>query len=571
MEHISKGKNHKKIRAIEILYILGLVGMFSLFFVISLTKEKPNQGNQTQTYQNITAMWTLDKEGTQEVDIKKLGEYMDEETGVLSIYYKVPQLSRDTCFLYRSKDVYTRVVVDGEVRYETSVCDSPYYNESPGNLWNVVDVRAEDSGKHLEIQITMVYDTNAITVDSLYLGDKANIIIGICEENKVGIISSMLLILLGIVLVGMDFLPTYGRAKKQHGLWWVGIYAFLTGFWSFIETNILQFFTDDMRILQLMDNMLAMFSTVPLVLYVNMELGILQNKIMRILTYLCASYGILCVVIQCSGVADMHSMLAPSSIFMVTTDFAMSIWLISKCFKLKKEGKTIINCALITFAVFFRSTCSALETVRSLRMDRLDRAGLIRVGMLVLCICFFIESQIETYRVIEQGLKYDLVSKLAYQDGLTSLGNRTSYLEALDQYKNNAKDIKQLGVVYLDINDLKKVNDNQGHEYGDKLIKAAAKIIEHSFGTYGDSYRIGGDEFCVLMTGSDVEEKYKAALKEFQTLTEEQNRKEKKYFTVHIAHGFAVCEDVSDEGIEQAIAKADSAMYQNKTKLKSKA
>ena len=60
-------------------------------------------------------------------------------------------------------------------------------------------------------------------------------------------------------------------------------------------------------------------------------------------------------------------------------------------------------------------------------------------------------------------------------------------------------------------------------------------------------------------------------MKEFQTLTEEQNRKEKKYLTVHIAHGFAVCEDVSDEGIEQAIAKADSAMYQNKTKLKSKA
>lgn len=565
---MSKEKIDKRVAILSFLYILGLLGMLSLVFAINITKSKPMQRENQPTYQNITAMWSLDKEGTKAADIKELGAYMDPETGVLSIYYLLPELNADTSLVYRSKDVYTRVLIDDEVLYETSVYDSPFYNKSPGNLWNMLNVGAKYSGKHLEIQITMVYDANAVTVDSLYLGDKADIIIGICADNSFGIVVSILLMLLGIVLVVIDFLPAYGRAKKRHGLWWVGLYALLTGLWGIIETNVIQFFVDDMRILQLMDNMLMVFSTVPLVLYIHSELGILQNKAMRILTYLSASYGVLCVLVQYSGVRDMHSMLAFTSVFSVTTDLMMSVWLISKCIKLKRSGNALINCLLITLGIILRSNCTVLETVRSLRADRLDRAGLIRVGMILLCVCFAIGSQIETYRIVEQGLKFDLVSKLAYSDGLTGLGNRTAYLESVETYKNIYKEFKQLGVVYLDVNDLKKVNDNLGHEYGDKLIRTAAKIIEDSFGAFGKPYRVGGDEFCVLMTGNNIEENYKKALVSFQELLEEENNKGTNEYTIRIAHGFSICEDVSENGVEEAIAKADSEMYKNKAMLK---
>ena len=565
---LSKEQIDKRVAILATLYILGLLGMLSLLFVINATKTKSVQGDNQPTYQNISTMWSLDKEGTETADIKELGEYMDPETGVLSIYYLLPEMDADTSLVYRSKDVYTRVLVDEEILYETSVYESPFYNKSPGNLWNMLNVSSKYSGKCLEMQITMVYDTNAVTVDSLYLGDKADIIIGICDENAFGIVVSILLMLLGIVLVVMDFLPAYGRAKKRHGLWWVGLYALLTGLWGIIETNVMQFFVDDMRILQLMDNMLMVFSTVPLVLYIHSELGILQNKAMRVVTYLSASYGVICVGVQYSGVRDMHSMLAFTSVFSVTTDLLMCVWLILKCVKLKKSGSAVTNCFLITLGIILRSNCTVLETVRSLRADRLDRAGLIRVGMILLCICFAIGSQLETYRIVEQGLKFDLVSKLAYSDGLTGLGNRTAYLEALDTYKKICKEFKQLGVVYLDVNDLKKVNDNLGHEFGDKLIRTAATIIENSFGAFGKSYRVGGDEFCVLMTGNDIEGNYKNALSKFQKLIEEENNKGTKEYTIRIAHGFSICEDMSENGVEEAVARADGEMYKNKAKLK---
>ena len=55
-------------------------------------------------------------------------------------------------------------------------------------------------------------------------------------------------------------------------------------------------------------------------------------------------------------------------------------------------------------------------------------------------------------------------------------------MEQLDAYGSNPKEIMQLGIVYLDVNNLKMVNDNQGHDFGDELIRGAAKIIEGSFG-----------------------------------------------------------------------------------------
>lgn len=557
-------------KSITFLYMLSLLGMLSIIVAICISRKEPTQEINKETYKDITAEWTLDMEGTQLVDVKKLGEYMDAESGVMSMYYQLPEMDKDVSLVYRSKDVYTRVLIDGEVLFETAVYESKFYNKSPGNLWNVLNINSKYSGKCLELQIIMVYDTDAIMVDPLLMGDKADIILGLFADNMFGIVVSLLLILLGVVLIVVDFLPSYGRSKKHHGLWWIGIYAFMTGIWSLIETNIVQFCVKDMRILQLIDNMIMMLDTMPLILYLNSEYKILKNRLIQVLAYIGTGYILLCVAIQYGGTKDLHHMLNGALYIMIITDIAMCIWLICRFFKLKKEKKPVLNCFLMFLGLSSCCFCSIFETVRSLRVDRMDRAALIRVGMLVLCICFAVGSQIDTYKIVEQGLKYDLISKLAYSDGLTGLGNRTAYLEQMDEYENNAKEILQLGIVYLDVNNLKMINDSQGHEIGDELIRGAAKIIEDSFGTFGKSYRIGGDEFCVLLIGADLQEKYERGLSIFQQLIDEANKAGTYTCNVQIAHGFAICNEITKEKIEEAIAIADSEMYQNKTELKRK-
>ena len=64
----------KEKKTVTFLYILGLFGMFSILLLIFISKKEPEQKINEQTYKNITTSWTLDKKGTQSVDVTKLGK-----------------------------------------------------------------------------------------------------------------------------------------------------------------------------------------------------------------------------------------------------------------------------------------------------------------------------------------------------------------------------------------------------------------------------------------------------------------------------------------------------------------
>ena len=77
----------------------------------------------------------------------------------------------------------------------------------------------------------------------------------------------------------------------------------------------------------------------------------------------------------------------------------------------------------------------------------------------------------------------------SYTDLLTGLQNRNCYIKMLDRLSNQT--LRSLGVIYIDINGMKKINDSNGHEYGDRVIKRVADILKLRVGC--DAYRVGGD------------------------------------------------------------------------------
>lgn len=84
---------------------------------------------------------------------------------------------------------------------------------------------------------------------------------------------------------------------------------------------------------------------------------------------------------------------------------------------------------------------------------------------------------------------------LSYRDMLTDLYNRNRYMEAIRAYQEGHR-IK-VGVAFIDVNGLKKVNDRYGHEAGDALIRKTASCIHSLFPE--TAFRIGGDEFVIIL------------------------------------------------------------------------
>lgn len=162
---------------------------------------------------------------------------------------------------------------------------------------------------------------------------------------------------------------------------------------------------------------------------------------------------------------------------------------------------------------------------------------------LLTSVLYFIQNDLEKRRVMEQ------LERLSYEDTLTGLYNRNRYNEVRTAMKKKAPD--KLGIIYMDLNGLKRANDTFGHDYGDKLICRTAKILKKIIGK--DTYRIGGDEFVAICPGIEKEDL------EQKTGQLRQRAKEEK---IEVSIGISWRDE--NVHIKEQLFEADQRMYEEK-------
>ena len=157
---------------------------------------------------------------------------------------------------------------------------------------------------------------------------------------------------------------------------------------------------------------------------------------------------------------------------------------------------------------------------------------------------------------------------LAYRDSLTGLRNTNSYWAWITDFDKEIE-TKEIvfGVIVLDINYLKETNDRYGHDVGNKLIVCAAHIISSIF-KRSPVFRIGGDEFLVILQNRDLED-LEGLLKKFdEECLNESIATDKENIPVSIAKGFARYNSKKDSNFIDVFNRADDAMYENKREMK---
>ena len=156
--------------------------------------------------------------------------------------------------------------------------------------------------------------------------------------------------------------------------------------------------------------------------------------------------------------------------------------------------------------------------------------------------------------VIENHQLFARLEVRSTMDALTEVGNRNAMDDTVDKYtKGTVKLPESMGIVFADLNGLKRVNDEEGHDEGDKLLVRAAGLLKIVFGD-DQIYRAGGDEFVVFC--SDVsEEKMKEQVAQLKAMAENTA-------DVSFAVGSVYC--VGEYDINAAIQEADERMYQDK-------
>lgn len=162
--------------------------------------------------------------------------------------------------------------------------------------------------------------------------------------------------------------------------------------------------------------------------------------------------------------------------------------------------------------------------------------------------------------VMLESDKEDTLIYWSNYDELTGLFNRRAYEKDLQEMKK--KEISSdLILLAADVNGLKQVNDNIGHDAGDEIIVGAAKALKNVFGEYGKVYRVGGDEFVAVFNAKENELN---SLKD--NLENEVNNFEGKIIeSLSVSTGYATRKEYPDVTLEKLAKIADDRMYSDKS------
>ncbi|MGZ8847097.1 MAG: GGDEF domain-containing protein, partial [Pyrinomonadaceae bacterium] len=162
------------------------------------------------------------------------------------------------------------------------------------------------------------------------------------------------------------------------------------------------------------------------------------------------------------------------------------------------------------------------------------------------------------------------LQSLSLVDELTGLYNRRGFLAVSEQSLSEIRlNDKIPAIVYADLDGLKEINDSLGHHEGDRALAKAAEILKESFRSSDIVARIGGDEFVVLAAvGAD--ESPESLSMRLQDNFDASNALRNRPYNLAVSVGIAHFDDEQNHSIEELMAQADRAMYEDKRRKRSR-
>jgi diguanylate cyclase (GGDEF)-like protein/PAS domain S-box-containing protein len=183
----------------------------------------------------------------------------------------------------------------------------------------------------------------------------------------------------------------------------------------------------------------------------------------------------------------------------------------------------------------------------------------------VLCIGNDLSERKEAEEKLEQALRE--VRELSLVDQLTGLKNRRGFLTLAEQQLKVA-DRTQVGVrlVFIDLDNMKQINDNLGHNVGDQALVEAADVLRETFRESDIIARLDGDEFAVLLIHTSPDVPFSA--ERLAETLEAHNAREDRAYELRMSVGVAVYDRQSQCTIEELLSRADDLMYAEKRRRK---
>lgn len=205
-----------------------------------------------------------------------------------------------------------------------------------------------------------------------------------------------------------------------------------------------------------------------------------------------------------------------------------------------------------------------LKGKKSISMELLGK----NVGWISMSLITFEEKDgvpekiiIATQIIDEAKKKTESLYEKSHMDELTGCGNRRAYNTDLCEYED-CQEVKEFAYISFDVNGLKTVNDDLGHDAGDELINGAVSCMKAVFLKHGKIYRLGGDEFAGLISADA--ELMKMLCEDFDERI--RSWKGEMVKSISVSYGYVLSSEAQGKPMSEIAGMADKRMYEAKAK-----
>ena len=517
--------------------------------------------------------YTKSKEGSQ--NFVDLGSLNFNDTGAvrLTIYHKLPSEpdSIQRALVFSTSGVSYSVYLNGRAIAQSNIFSSEtLLNKDPGYGWHFVNLPPHEDGDILQLDLYSYHYDGSEAVHEMYKGRAVVVFKGMITDSILRLLLCLILSLIGIVYAAMHVM--FNRVLKVRiQLVHIGMFLLIGGVYSSLHLPLPALFVSNVEMLNCLEYLLLMVMPLFLLRYIDLVCDRKNEKLFM------AGYGAITInfVLQtCLNLLTpltFHSMLLMSHLVILFIVYVV-MHTASEDRREYESGDSDARLRKnLLFAGLIIMLLAAIMDVFHLYLVRSqDASFFFRIGMIIFAGVIAAVSMLCVSDFTKRTAVSDLLRSMAYTDQLTGLSNRAQFERRLDELDAEKHVHETVAVIVFDVNDLKKVNDNYGHQAGDALIKAAAAAISSAFAGDFCSYRIGGDEFASLYSGHESSGYIEHRLDMFYGRVAKMNEDKPEHLKLSIAAGVAYMSVNNSESISSVFRRADRIMYENKKGMKEK-
>lgn len=465
--------------------------------------------------------------------------------------------SRSLCF--RSHNIYFNVIADGECVYSFHPKLGGIYGSCYGDAIHTVEI--PEGTEVIRLDVTSLKDDSWDGLYEIVFEDSAYYIHQNTLHYLLAFFICSITFFIGFMIFSISIFILRGHESMIESMC-LGVITMLMTVWCHSQIRILHIIVSNPLLIRVMDYTALELIPIPVWIYVASFTKSSRKPIVAVNVTIAIINFLLSFILTCLNIADYADFLISTHIIIFSGIIFIVILVIDA---VKKKRVRLKQIYYLIAAVAAISVCAVIDMLRFYVWHTNSTTTMSRIGLFLFVIILTVYEFRQLVEIRAAGKQAELMEKLAMEDPLTGIGSRTAF----NTFENELRNRKEGKCIFVqfDVNNLKKVNDNFGHAEGDKFIKAAASIIQNCFGKYGHCYRIGGDEFFVILDGENPKKDFESGLAGFTGEQEKYNETSESPVPLFIAYGMAEY-DCSDGRLEKAEQTADSRMYEKKKEMK---